>query len=132
MTVSQISIILIYTKRYLNARSYLIKEKDFQEHACCKMEMNDKTSLYILCLYRSPNSSSENKKLLSQFFLSSFIGEKLMILKDFNFSTINWDDLLIPHLSIIVLRNSLQQHKIPSYSNTFRALHILGLIKNQP
>ena len=131
MTVSQISIILIYTKIYLNARSYLIKEKDFQEHACCKIEMDHKTSLYILGLYRSPNSSSENKKLLSQLFLSSLIGENLMILKNFNFSNINWDDLLIPHLSIIVLRNSLQQHKMPSYSNTFRALYILGLIKNQ-
>ena len=26
----------IYTKRYLNARSYLTNMKDFQEHACCK------------------------------------------------------------------------------------------------
>ena len=57
--------VAIYTKRYLNARSYLIKEKYFQEHACYKIEMSYKTSLHILSLYRSPNSSSENKKLLN-------------------------------------------------------------------
>ena len=48
----------IYTKRYLNARSYLTNVKDFQEHMCCKIELSDKTSLHILCLYRSPNSTS--------------------------------------------------------------------------
>ena len=44
--------VAIYTKRYLNARSYLTNAKDFKEHACCKIEFDDKTSLYILCLYR--------------------------------------------------------------------------------
>ena len=44
----------IYTKTYLNGRSYLTKVKDFQEHACCKIEASDKTSLHM-CLYRSSN-----------------------------------------------------------------------------
>ena len=62
--------------------------------------MSDKTSLHILCLYRSPNSSSENNKLLNQLILNtSMIGGKLLILGDFNFLTINWDNLLTPHLS---------------------------------
>ena len=51
--------VAIYTKRYLNARSYLTNVKDFQEHICCKIELSDKTSLHILCLYRSSNSTSE-------------------------------------------------------------------------
>ena len=97
MTASQISIILIATevllndtKRYLNARSYLTNVKDFQEHACCKIELSDKTSLHILCLYRSLNSTSENNKLLNQLILNtSLIGGKLLILGDFNFPTIN-------------------------------------------
>ena len=50
--------VAIYTKRYLNARSYLTNVKDFQEHACRKIELSDKTSLHILCLYRSPNNTS--------------------------------------------------------------------------
>ena len=43
--------VAIYTKRYLNARSYLTNVKDFEEHACRKIEMSDKTSLYILSFY---------------------------------------------------------------------------------
>ena len=92
--------VAIYTKRYLNAKSYFTKVKDFQEHACCKVEMSHKTSLHILCLYRSPNSSFENNKLLNQLILNtSLIVGKLLILGDFNFPTINWDNLSTPHLS---------------------------------
>ena len=54
MTASQISIILIATaallndtKTYLNARSYLTNVKDFQEHACRKIEVSDRTCLHI-------------------------------------------------------------------------------------
>ena len=57
--------------------------------------MVDKTSLYILCLYRSPSNSSENNKLLNQLILNtSLIGRKLQILGD-----LNWDNLPTPHLS---------------------------------
>ena len=42
--------VAIYTKRHLNATSYLTNVKDFQEHACSKIEMSDKTSLHILFL----------------------------------------------------------------------------------
>ena len=62
--------------------------------------MSDKTSLHILHLHRSPNSSSENNKLLNQLILNtSLIGGKLLIPGDFNFPTINWDSLSTPHLS---------------------------------
>ena len=62
--------------------------------------MSDKTSLHILCVYRSPNSISENNKLLNQLILNtSLIGRKLLILWDFNFPAINWNSLLTPHLS---------------------------------
>ena len=92
--------VAIYTKRYLNARTYLIKEKDLQEHAFCKVEMRDKTSLLILCLYSSQNSSSENKKLLNNLILNaSLIGQKLLIPGDSNSPTTNWDHLSTPHVS---------------------------------
>ena len=92
--------VAIYTKKYLNARSCLTNVKDCQEHACCKIEMSGKTSLHVLCLYRSPNNSSENNKLLNQLILNtSLIDGKLLILGDFNFPTINWDNLSTPHLS---------------------------------
>ena len=62
--------------------------------------MSGKTSLHVLCLYRSPNSSSENNKLLNQLIPNtSLIDGKLLILGNFNFPTINWDNLSTPHLS---------------------------------
>ena len=89
--------VAIYAKKYLNDRSYLTNVKDFQEHASFKLEMSDKTSLHILCLYRLTNSSSENNKLLNQLILNtSLIGGKLLILGDFNFPTTNLDNLLTP------------------------------------
>ena len=91
--------VAIYTKRYLNSRSYLTNVKDFQEHACSKIELSDKTSLYILCLYRSLYSTSEDNKLVNQLILNtSLIGGKLLILGYFNFPTINWDSLSASHL----------------------------------
>ena len=124
--------VAICTKRYLNARSYLTNGKDFQEHVCCKIELSDKTSLHILRLYRSPNSTSENNKLLNQLTLNtSLIGGKLLILGDFNAPTINWDILSTPHLSNNCASEFLAATQDASYSNTFRALHILDLIKNQ-
>ena len=91
--------VAIYTKRYLNGRSYLTNVKDFQEHACSKIELSDKTSLYILCLYRSLYSTSEDNKLVNQLILNtSLIGGKLLILGDFNFPTINRDSLSVPDL----------------------------------
>ena len=92
--------VAIYTKRYLNAKCYLTTVKDFQEHTCWKMELNYKTSLHILCLYWSPNSSSEDTKLLSYLILNtSLIGRKLLILGDFNLPTMSWDNLSITHVS---------------------------------
>ena len=44
--------VAIYIKRYLKARNYLKKVKTFKEHACYEIELSDKTSLHILCLYR--------------------------------------------------------------------------------
>lgn len=64
----KIQVILIATevllKRYLNVRSYFMKENDFQEQACGKIEMNVKTSLYILSLCRSVNRSIDPQLLL--------------------------------------------------------------------
>ena len=87
-------------KRFTKNWKKMIEVKDFQEHTWCKIEMSDKTFLHMLCLYRSPSSSSENNKLLSQLILNiSLIWGKLLVLGDFNYPTINWDNLSTPHLS---------------------------------
>ena len=73
--------------------------KYFQEHACSKIKLSEKTSLYTLCLYRSLNNISENNKLLNQLILNtSLVGGKLLTLGDFNFPAINWDSLSTEHL----------------------------------
>ena len=94
--------------------------------------MSDKTSLHILCLYRLPNSSSENIKLLNQLILNTSLnGGKLLILGDFNFPTINWDNLSTRHLSSHCASEFFAATQDAFYYNTFRALHIPDLIKNQ-
>ena len=92
--------------------------------------MKDKTSSYILSLHTSPNSSSEDNKLISQLILNtSLIGEKLLIMEGF-FSIYKLGKSVYNY-PVIVFLYLLQQDKMPSYFNAFRALHILDLIKNQ-
>ena len=105
------------------------QKKHFQEHACCKIEMVDKTSLYILCLYRSPSNSSENNKLLNQLILNtSLIGRKLQTLGD-----LNWDNLPTPHLSshfASVLLAATQDIFLLQYVQSPTHTGILDLIKS--
>ena len=85
---------------YWKLKKNIIEVKDFQEHTWCKIEMSNKTFLHMLCLYRSPSSSSENNKLLSELILNiSLIWGKLLVPRDFNYPTINWDNLSTPNLS---------------------------------
>ena len=117
---------------YWKLKKKIIEVKDFQEHTWCKIEMSNKTFLHMLCLYRSPSSSSENNKLLSELILNiSLIWGKLLVPGDFNYPTINWDNLSTPNLSNFCTFKFLAATQDAYYSSMFRTIHILDLIKNQ-
>ena len=90
--------VVIYMKKYLNATSFCINQNRLKEYSCCKIVLKDNTILYIICLYRSPNSTIDKNDLLNQAFedVSKLKGE-LLLLGDFNYPNINWEKSCFSH-----------------------------------
>ena len=83
--------ILIYTEKSLCA-SLLDIDTKFNEAITLKIKGKD-NDLYISNIYRSPNSSPDNYKMLNNFIakIAEYNGKKL--LSDFNYPNINWKTL---------------------------------------
>ena len=58
--------VVIYVKKYLNVTSFCINQNRLKAYSCCKIVLKDNTILYIICPYRSPNSTIDNNDLLNQ------------------------------------------------------------------
>ena len=91
-------VVVIYVKKYLNAKSFCINQNKLKEYICCKIVLKDNTILYIICVYRFPNSTIDNNDLLNQTIedISKLKGE-LLLLGDFNNPNINWEKLYVSH-----------------------------------
>ena len=89
--------VVIYVKKYLNATCFCINQSRLKEYSCCKIVLKHNTILYIICVYRSPNSTIENNDLLNQTIedVSNLKGE-LLLLGDFNYPN-NWEKLYVSH-----------------------------------
>ena len=90
--------VLIYTRKCLEALTVNFSKRDYQEYVHCKLSSKNSGLLHILCVYRSPSSTTENNinlnSLISEF---SKLNGHLLILGDFNYPTINWATLGTPH-----------------------------------
>ena len=88
----------IYTKKCLKAVAVNFSELDYQEYVYCKLSSKNSGLLHILCIHRSPNSTTDNNNnlhsLISEF---SKLNGHLLILDDFNYPTMNWATLGTPH-----------------------------------
>ena len=85
---------VIHVHESLNAESCeILDNTDFEESVWCKFNSQSKEKVLVGCIYRSPNSSEENRlklfDLLKSEELSKF--DKVIIVGDFNFSSVSWD-----------------------------------------
>ena len=89
--------VVIYVKKF-ECDKFLYKPNRLKEYSCCKIVLKDNTILYIICEYRSPNSAIDNNDLLNQTIedVSKLKGE-LLLLGDFNYLKINWEELYVSH-----------------------------------
>ena len=85
-------------KKYLNATSFCINQNRLKEYSCCKIALRGNTIVYIICVYRSPNSTIDNNDLLNQTVEDvSKLKSELLLLEDFNYPSINWEKLDVSH-----------------------------------
>ena len=83
----------VYVKDSLNPNMSTIKP-NFKESIWVEIKEGSQRKLLLGCLYRSPNSSEENTKLINTFIsgLSELKNTELILVGDFNFPKITWDD----------------------------------------
>ena len=86
--------VAIYTEKKLNAHQFdELNCHNFEENVFCTFKGVNGEKVLIGCLYRSPNSSDENKdnlfNLLKSDKLQNF--DKVCITGDFNFPTLQWN-----------------------------------------
>ena len=101
---------VIYVKQKFIA-TQIIFDSEFREHIYiwCKIKISDTSSLLSGGIYRSPNSQRENSLHLIDL-LCQINNKRLshvLIMGDFNFREINWENLESPenenHISSIFL-----------------------------
>ena len=83
--------VVIYSKSKLQAQKPVIND-NFREQVWCKINLKNKKSLLVGCMYRSPNATKENLTELIQLLndICSTKTSHLLIVGDFNCKEINW------------------------------------------
>ena len=85
----------LYTERKLNARECPeLNNQDFKESVWCSFSSASGAEVLLGCIYRSPNTSTEdNNKLLFNLLKSDEVNkyDKVCIVGDFNYPKVSWD-----------------------------------------
>ena len=110
----------------------------FREYVLIKIKLIDKTELLVCVVYRSPNSSDDNNKLMFDLlrYINKFNKDKFIIIGDFNFPGIDWDHWITRNKNKLELEfinllqdNFLIQHvTFPTRARGNDDPHILDLI----
>ena len=95
---------VIYLKKYLNVISFCINPNRLKEFSCCKIVLQDNTTLYKSCVYRSTNSTIDSNDLLNQRIADvSNLKDELFLLRDFNYPNINGRNYMLLILLKVVI-----------------------------
>lgn len=126
--------VLLYVDKTISAKQVFF-DCSFQEYIIVELQgANEK--LLICNVYRSPSSSADNNANLLNFInsISKLPSDKLLLLGDFNFSDIDWDNCianssLSNHFIEILRDNFLIQHvAFPTRARGGDTPHILDLV----
>jgi hypothetical protein len=87
--------VILYAHKNINARESKLNDDRFEESAWCEIEDANGDILLFGCtsIYRSPNTTEENTKLLLKLLRSQEISKykKICITGDFNYTNLRWD-----------------------------------------
>ena len=85
---------ILYVEHELNAKPCdILNETDFEESVWCEFKSPNDENVLLGCIYRSGQSSKENRQKLFQLLKHDEIKKyhKVCIMGDFNFSSVNWN-----------------------------------------
>ena len=94
----------VHKLKYLNVISFCINPNRLKEFSCCKIVLQDNTTLYKSCVYRSTNSTIDSNDLLNQRIADvSNLKDDLFLLRDFNYPNINGRNYMLLILLKVVI-----------------------------
>ena len=84
--------VAIYCKKNLQTRYFAVDGIDFEEHVWCLIS-DGSEEILVGCIYRSPNSNSDNNHTLLQLLeeIDRLHHNRIVIMGDFNLPHINWN-----------------------------------------
>ena len=98
--------VAIYAHVSLNAQLLnTLNDSGFEESVWCQISTINNTKVLLGCVYKCPNTSEQNVKILLSLFIrlcSISNNDKICIMGDFNHPSIKWNGILI-HDSITLL-----------------------------
>ena len=85
--------VLYVDKDFKAKRVYL--NTVFEETICIKIDLNSQEKLLVVLIYRSPNSSEGNNKLLNDLMKETckFGANQILLMGDFNYGSVDWETL---------------------------------------
>ena len=87
--------VALYINKNLKAfECDIFNDVEFEENVWCQIVNKNGEKVLIGCIYKSPNSTTENKNKLLEVLASDKLSrfDKVCIVGDFNFPSIKWDD----------------------------------------
>lgn len=90
--------IITFIKSYIEYRVISL-ESEFEEYLCTECRIPGGENILVTSIYRSPNSEDSNNNALNRFvsyISTSRADTRLLIVGDFNFPKICWDDVSTP------------------------------------
>jgi len=91
--------VIIYYQEHISVSEYKFANSNFDEASWCMVNLENKETLLLGAVYRSPNSTDINTRNLLTL-LDAFSDVRCnykLIVGDFNFPNINWTDWTTPH-----------------------------------
>ena len=113
--------ILVYVREN-HLSSQLQLASTFEEHIAVQLKANN-NKLNLVAIYRSPSSSNENNKSLLELISSvcSINSTETLLVGDFNYPNINWDNISTP-----LSHSSREFYFLECIKDNFLTQHVLS------
>jgi len=128
--------VLLYVKSIFHAVEYHPRTA-FPEHIWCTLDVDGGKNLLVGVCYRTPNNdifNFDNNKRLNDLIVELGGSEMLLLMGDFNYPDINWEDLSASSVSGQMFVDTLEDHFLVQHvKNNTRKDSLLDLvITNEP